>query len=108
MEWIETQDPPHIRDALGRSAVMDQRMTETSVGEIRVQLEGALELRHAFSSAVMPMQDPCEHPVRIRQITVQLDGFLRQAQCAINGGLFLVLARNRLGLLRREPRHAAW
>src|SRR5258708_33130623 len=105
MEWIEAHDSPQVLDDLGRAAVMDQRDTKTNIGEVRVQLESALELRHAFGSAVLPVQDERERYVRIRQITVQLDGFLRQAQCAINRGLFLVLARDRLGLLPGEPWH---
>src|SRR5260370_32663804 len=97
MEWIEAHDSPHVLDGLGRAAVMDQRDTKTKIGEVRVQLESALELRHAFGSAVLPVQDVRERHVRIRQLTVQLDGSLRQAQCAINRGLLLVLARYRLG-----------
>src|SRR5258708_39700217 len=90
---------------LGRGGGVDERDTKTNMGEVRVQLESALELRHAFGSAVLPVQDERERYVRIRQITVQLDGFLRQAQCAINRGLFLVLARDRLGLVPVEPCH---
>src|SRR5260370_39540825 len=99
MEWIEAHDSPHVLNGLGRAAVMEQqRDTKAKIGEVRVQLESALELRHAFGSAVLPVQDVRERHVRTRQSTVQLDGFLRQAKIAINRGLLLVLARDRLVL----------
>src|SRR5262249_19034169 len=101
MERIEPHDPLQVLQPFFSPAPMNEREAEAVVDQVRVELEGACELRPAFGRTMQPAQDMAQGCACVWQMRVQFDRSLRQRYAAVKCRRLLILCRKHL--VRFDP-----